>query len=61
MNGLSGSAIVMLYGGTMNNAPVILARETVTRLFEERSMPENGNEVIASTLFGRKKSLLRFH
>ena len=35
----------------MNNATVILARETVKRLPERHSLPENGNEVIASPLW----------
>ena len=35
----------------MNNAPVKLARETVKRLLEERPLPENGNEVVASPLW----------
>lgn len=35
----------------MNNAPVKLARETVRRLLDGRSLPENGNEVTASALW----------
>ncbi|MBQ3346998.1 MAG: AmmeMemoRadiSam system protein A [Synergistaceae bacterium] len=35
----------------MINAPVKLARETVKRLLEERPLPENGNEVVASPLW----------
>lgn len=35
----------------MNNAPVMLARETVTRLLEGRSLPESGNEVVFSPLW----------
>ena len=35
----------------MINATVKLARETVKRLLEERPLPENGNEVVASPLW----------
>ena len=51
MNGPLVSAIATLYGGIMNNATVILARETVKRLLERHNLPENGNEVIASPLW----------
>ena len=51
MNGPLVSAIATLYGGIMNNATVILARETVKRLLEQHNLPENGNEVIASPLW----------
>ena len=51
MNGPLGSAIATLYGGIMNNATVILACETVKRLLKQHSLPENGNEVIASPLW----------
>ena len=40
----------------MNKAPVILARETVTRLLNERPLPENGNEVIASPLWEEQRA-----
>ena len=37
-------------------APVQLARETVKRLFNNASLPDNGNEVVSSSLWNEHKS-----